>query len=60
MVEDFSFTKVASAITITDLIINARNELVAARDRCDRLSERVWESAVNRLLEMYSEDQIDD
>lgn len=43
--------------TITDLILNARGELLAARSVGDLKSERVWAEALDRLLESYIEDK---
>lgn len=55
-----AFLKGPSITAITDLICNARQELLAARERRDLLSERVWVSALDRLIEMYAEDCVDD
>ena len=42
--------------TIADLIANARQEVLAARSVGDVKSERFWSETVDRLLEIYVED----
>lgn len=39
--------------TITDLILNALVEVRAARCAGDRVSEKTWSQALDRLLELY-------
>lgn len=41
-------------LTITDLIINARKEMILATDRGDRKLELFWAGAMDRFLDTYA------
>jgi hypothetical protein len=41
-------------LTITDLIINARKEMILATDRGDHKLELFWAGAMDRFLDTYA------
>jgi hypothetical protein len=41
-------------LTITDLIINARKEMILAADRGDHKLEVFWSEAMDRFLDTYA------
>jgi hypothetical protein len=45
-------------LTITDLIINARKEMILATDRGDRKLELFWAGAMDRFLDTYARESV--
>jgi hypothetical protein len=44
-------------LTITDLIINARKEMISASERGDLKLEVFWADAMDRFLDTYAREQ---